>query len=84
MRQAALQPTITWAEDRATQRCDPAPTQRRDRRGSDRHGQSLPPPLPTLRDRLHALNLRGTMPQSLRQDAAPNSLTANSQNSSSR
>lgn len=79
---AALQPDSAWAEDRATQRCDPSASQ------GPRSELGLS--TPGLRSPSHsdlgtkAINLRGTMPRLPQQDAMHHSLTPTSQLSISR
>ena len=75
-----LQPTMTWAEDRATQRCDPsadsgASSDRRTARGQMCRGPFSVKPSDA--DGKNALNLRGTMPRNLRHDVLPQFANAN-------
>ena len=79
MAPAALQRNMTWAEDRATQRCDPSADP-----GAKTDGGGTRPPASLHPDWQQALNLRGTRPRLTRLDVARHSLTADGPNSSSR
>ena len=75
MVRGALQPDMTWAEDRAPVRTDPSADPGAKTEGG-RCCLSTPPYLPSpFGIGTQALNLRGTMPRPFRQDALQHSLT---------
>ena len=72
----------TWAEDRATQRCDPSadPGAETEERAASQAAALTP----TFGIGVQAKNLRGTTPRTSRHDVLHNSLTSTGQNSISR
>jgi len=84
MVQGMLQPRVTWAEDRATQRCDPSADPGAKTEGRAVRSSHAAAARPSFGIGTKATNLRGTTPRLFRQDVLPHSLTPSAKNSSFR